>query len=255
MKYEKQWKALRGQGVKLEIAEIPWDSEIFKRPVYEICSLEIDSRFILDASNFLTTYLEGGNIHLCTARIEPEDHQALQCLSNSGFRRIQVGNELELDLNEIRENIKDSKLTARIATEQDWPLLLSESDNLFINDRFYLDTRLDSQIVDSRYRNWILNSLRQPSDSLVICSIGELPVGFFVARQESENTVRILLNALFKAHQGKGLAQDIWKAMMNWISQSRLTVQVSSNNHQSLKHWFRYNARVKSQEEILHYVR
>lgn len=172
--------------------KIPWDSEIFGIPTYEIIHLS-------EKSLRQTTRLRG---HF-TARIEPLSPQRV-LLYRYGFYYCGTLIQPYCTKKTFRYfTLKDG----RVEVNKDVPLkdLLAISHGAFNDGRFQRDFNIGREAADKRYDVW-LRKLYKSKNVFGLLYNGRC-IGFFGFRGH-----RIRLHAICKEYRGKGLAKYLWSA-------------------------------------------
>jgi GNAT superfamily N-acetyltransferase len=194
----------------------PWDSEIFGFPVALIERLGEATRPRPDRFPVaLFEWLERHRVGIASCRLPCTLLRESIGLEGAGFRFIEVV------LHPFMDHLQDCRLAATglHVSEARGPMLVAISElaaNVFGNERYHADPRLDPAVADRRYAQWVLNSASATNTKVVgIFDNSEL-VAFFVCKEEAEGRVEWLLTAVAPKYQGRGIGLRAWMTMLSW---------------------------------------
>ncbi len=260
MPFSLTWQPFPAPDGPLTHARVPWDSELFGFPVYEIrCGDAAPG--VLDAR--LPAGLAGlaGAPCLAVAGLRPDAVAQAAVLTRHGFYPVETILTIELPLHRFRP-LAGGRFRAvrfRPASAADLPALEAIARGAFATDRFHLDPHLPPGKADARYARWIRTSFEAGEDLFVLEAFGgESLLGFVLARRPAPGTYDVTLAATDPRlrHSGAGLA--LYQAMLAESVRRgirRVLASISINNLDSLKvaerlgftalnatakfHWFR----------------
>ena len=168
---------------------------------------------------------------LVSCRLSHERMVESMLLEDQGFRFIEMLYAPEKELSAIYIDEKFSPLRVSLAREDDLPQLMDIARTSFHNERFKIDPRLNPNISDQRYENWVASSLRHPAQELYVVCDGQRRIAFFVTELLGEGTCYWHLNAVAPDAQGQGYGRRVWSAMMNHASESALNGCAPASSH------------------------
>lgn len=241
----------------LEWAEAPWDTAIFGYPVLQINRLEVRSpRADKDMAAFEFARVRSG-CGFASCRLSHERLRESMLLEDHGFRFIEMLYQPELD-NLQGHEFNETGLTVMPAGREDLPTLMDIAGSAFRNERFHMDHRLDPQLGDQRYRNWVRSSLDHPSQRLHVIRDGSLLAAFFVTERLADGTCYWHLNAVTPDAQGKGYGRRAWLTMLHRAQgegAQRVRTSIVARNHRVLNLYARLGFRFPPPLMTFHWVR
>jgi len=241
----------------LEWAEAPWDTAIFGFPVLQIIRLEVRSPMAdMNMAAFVFAR-DKSDCRFASCRLTHEQLRESMLLEDHGFRFIEMLYQPEF-CNLQEAEFSQTGLTVMPAGREDLPTLLDIAGNAFRNERFHVDPRLNPQLGDQRYRNWVNNSLDHPSQRLNVIRDGSRLVAFFVTERLADETCYWHLNAVSPDAQGKGYGRRAWLAMLHRAQEEgaqRVRTSIVARNHRVLNLYARLGFRFPPPQMTFHWVR
>lgn len=245
-------------GLLLEWVETPWDTAVFGFPVLQINHLEVRSPA---AGRTMATFEMARDklgSQLVSCRLSHEQLRESMLLEDHGFRFIEMLYQPEFDEFDKLQKYYETGLSVWPAKEQDLPFLLNIAGKAFNNERFHVDPRIDSRLGDQRYRNWVTNSLKHPSQRLYAIHDGGCLVAFFITERLPDGTCYWHLNAVAPAVQGKGYGRRAWLTMLHHAKNSgahRVRTSIVARNHRALNLYAQLGFRFHPPLMTFHWVR
>ncbi len=238
-------------------SEADWDSAILGYPVLQIAHLEVRGT---DADKDFTAFeaaRDGMDAGLVSCRLPHDRLHESMLLEVHGFRFIEMAYHPELG---HLENIAlpDDTLRVARATSQDLPEVLEIAGNAFRNERFHVDPRLDPELGDRRYCNWVKSSLDHPHQLLEVVRDGKRLVAFFVTEMLEDGTCYWHLNAVAPNAQGQGYGRRAWQAMLRKARQDgarHVQTCIVARNHRVLNLYARLGFLFPPPLMTFHWVR
>jgi len=195
-------------------SEAPWDSRVYGFPVLQITEIKItgsDTRADMRAFELERDRLGAG---LVSCRLSHELLRESMLLEDHGFRFIEMLYQPELELAECRSLEEDSALEISRARDDELAALCAIASTAFQNERFKMDPRLDPELSDQRYQNWVASSMHHPTQKLYAIRAEDRPIAFFVTEMLDDGTCYWHLNAVASSAQGRGYGKRTWQGML-----------------------------------------
>lgn len=205
---------LERDGAALDIALVPWDSEVFGFPVAQIDRLDL--RGGAEASGLfedLERWCAGHDVRLISCRLDHDRLHESGALEDHGFRFI------ETVLRPRRESLEHLDPPRQVvdvaeAAESDLDAVEAIASSAFTTGRFLLDWRLDPELSHRRYANWVRTSFADARHIVLKAEVGGDLVGFFIVERRSDGSVYWHLTAISPRWQGQGLGLSVWQTML-----------------------------------------
>lgn len=212
-----------------------FDSEILERRVAKITSLDSQGG-ITQRKNLVKILIESlkkKDIEYATYRIRASEFLTIHALEEYGFRLVDGIISLEQFL---REPEKTVERTIRKASSGDIESLQRLASETFSGTRFYNDPLIKKHQADKIYSEWIKNSVEgRAADMVFLWEEGEGPVGFVTLRKTGGS---IILIAVSRKHQGKGIGKALVKVALNQFLKwglEKATVETQMTNVAALR--------------------
>lgn len=242
--------------LRLRWSEAPWDSAIFGFPVLQITDMQVRGAGAAGDFAAFETARDALRAGLVSCRLSHDQLRESMLLEDRGFRFIEMAYQPELDLHAAA--LPGDALTVAQATAADLPAILEMAGASFRNERFHVDPRLDPQLGDLRYRNWVRSSLDHPSQRLYVLRDMDEIVAFFVTEMLADNTLYWHLNAVSPKVQGQGYGKRAWQAMLGLAKQqgaARVRTCIVARNHRVLNLYARLGFRFPPPLMTFHWLR
>lgn len=236
----------------------PWDEAVCGFPVLQITALEIIGTNASAEMQAFESERERIGAGLVSCRLSHECMQESILLQDHGFRFIEMLYRPELDLSKLPVDGGDDDLSVSRASDDDMPVLLGIARTSFRNERFRFDPRLDPDVSDRRYQNWVADSLRHATQDLYVVREGANRVGFFVTELLNDGTCYWHLNAVAPGMQGRGFGRRVWSSMLKQASLSgaqRVRTSIAARNFKVLNLYARLGFFFPPPAMTFHWVR
>lgn len=170
-----------------EVAVLPWDEHIFGFRVGELRPAASPSthealRSGHELRDQLLHWATDEDVMLISARTKPTDHSLRILLVEAGFEWVEQS--LQVMLPRLRNGtLPQARLNVRLADPKEHAVLDDIAATAFSSGRYHADPRFPKELADRRYRWWLKQALREPTDGTRIYVIGpaDRPTGFLHA--------------------------------------------------------------------------
>ena len=244
--------------LRMAWAEAPWDSKVCCYPVLQISLIQILGS---DAGNDLHIFereRDRRGAGLVSCRLAHECMAESMLLEDHGFRFIEMLYQPELELPNQACLETTPRLDVSRARAEDLPVLCEIARTSFRNERFKMDPRLDSNVSDQRYQNWVSSSLQHASQQLYVIRDGNRVIAFFVTEMLEDATCYWHLNAVAPEAQGLGYGRRAWLSMLDQAAAAgaqRVRTSIVARNHRVLNLYSSLGFRFPPPLMTLHWVR
>ena len=249
--------AIETEALSLCANEQPWDSAIFERPVAVITELTVrdPSAARKDFEEF-AKWQENYRYKIVSSRLGHERLLESMLLEDFGFRFIEmVLHPSYSRLNEV--DLEEQGLTVAQATETDLLSIEAIAETAFVNERYFVDPRLDKERSGRRYATWAKNALAHPRQKLLKITLEGNLVAFFVTEDVGDQKCYWHLTAVAPRMQGRGLGHRTWLAMMKYHrdqGRSEVVTTISARNSVVLNLYTKLGFRFLPPEMTVHWV-
>lgn len=226
----------------LVFSRIPWDSELFGFPFYELkCSETAPGPLGRHLPGWLDEISRTSSRCLAVTALAPADLPRVKILAAHAFYPVETLVEITLSLARFRPVVekKFGHLRMGPASAADLPALAEIARSSFKTDRFHLDGNIPADKAGLRYARWIENGFRK-GDSVFILKDERAgrAAGFVLAREIRPGIYDMSLAALDGRYHNTGAGLVLYQAMLS-ASRERgcrmATAWISINNLNSLK--------------------
>jgi L-amino acid N-acyltransferase YncA len=257
MSFELDFRPFPDAGGPLSVALVPWDSEEFGFPVYELRFADDTDPPAAALAEWLSGLDRSAPSLVCT-KVDQQAVPLLIALVANGFYPVETVLELEgvvADAGPVA-GVAGAIAHLRPATEADLPAMRAIAGSAFWSDRFHLDPNLSDEAADRRYVTWVERALaagepifayERESDGVVI--------GFYHIRPVSSETADLMLMALDPGVVGRGLGAGLYRAGLNECARMGCTTartRVAACNLASLNIFLRLGFTVRGAKTALH---
>jgi RimJ/RimL family protein N-acetyltransferase len=134
-------------------------------------------------------------------------------LEGAGFRFVEMVYEPWLD---ALDGIAEPRHTIDVAeaSNADVEAIAAIAHDAFLTGRYLLDWRLPAELSKRRYADWVRSSFASNEQQVLKAESDGTLVGFFIVERRPDDTVYWHLTAIAPGHQGQGLGQSVWRAML-----------------------------------------
>jgi RimJ/RimL family protein N-acetyltransferase len=239
-----------------------WDSSVFKAPAGELRIEALHSSNVNNLGTFMREVKAEGIVFL-SARLPLSQTELIHQLEDVDFKFIETTIEPQLDLN----SVKNEESTSFDVIEPKGKVLADHlrlaSNISFTAGRLQVDSRIPNNMGDKRYKNWFSQALDQNGPrlaSVVERNYQSTPAAFFLWEIAQNHTVSWLLNGMATGHRGKGLAGEVWTAMIAHHRQdsqefmTKIRTRISLTNLPALRLYTKLGFALVSPMVTLHWL-
>jgi ribosomal protein S18 acetylase RimI-like enzyme len=197
----------------LRWTHVPWDSELFGFPVYELRTPDAPAAQ-LDA--WLAERSAAGAC-LVWCKVPLAGVAGARTLVTRGFYPVETMVDLYRRLDGFTPLIErhEPALRLRPAGEHDLPAIVELGGNAFRLDRFHLDPYLPSERADERFRQWVRRGFAAGEPVFVYEDVRRPALlGFFHVRAGEQQSVDLSLAAVQPAYRAAGIGVLMYQAVL-----------------------------------------
>ena len=205
---------LNATSLSMTWSSAPWDEAVCGFPVLQITDLKILGPDTGPDMQLFELERDRVGAGLVSCRLSHERIRESMLLEDHGFRFIEMLYRPELDLSKLTNASIDPSLSVSRASDGDMPSLLEIARTAFHNERFRMDPRLEPEVSDRRYQNWVASSQHHATQELYVIRDGEQVIAFFVTEMLPDGTCYWHLNAIAPDVQGQGYGRRVWLIML-----------------------------------------
>ena len=237
---------------------VPWDSEVFTIPVASITKISLKDKILAqkDFDLFKMWVLEN-SFKIVSCRLPHQEVGASIFLETNSFRFIEmVLHPIIADLRTYE--VGETQMEVQKISESELPEIVSMAEKSFGHERYHVDPRIDTQLANVRYGNWIRNSFYSTNQEILKVQIGSKICGFFVIEESSSKGVYWHLNAVNPQLKGQKLGYNIWSAMIKYHKLSgmhSIRTTIAARNTAVLNLYSKLNFRFDEPEMTFHWVK
>lgn len=130
-----------------------------------------------------------------------------------------------------RQSFEDYRhITVSQVPPNDVESVAVRASNPFSHTRWHSDPNIPNRLANRRIAAWIRDSKNHSSKMLLqaVDMRQDTALGFFLVRRDEKNNSFWELTAMFEEHRGKGLAIQVWRALLQFEIESG-TRHISTN--------------------------
>jgi len=250
---------LNSSALSLELKYLKWDSIVTGHNVLEITNIKIRDlqQAELELKNVIQD-LSSNDTVLISCRIPHQFLTESMLLEAVGFKFIEVVLHPFMDRLSEKKFVVNETILIQEAKETELDNLSKIAQISFKSDRFSVDRRIPDKFSGIRYRNWLLSCKNCPKQKVYLLSENMNTVGFFIVEEDhdSKNTYW-QLTAISPDHQGKGLGQRCWEAMLSYyksLNFNEVCTSISARNSPILNLYSKLDFRFRNPEMTFHWV-
>jgi len=261
MAFDLTFQAFPSPDGPLHYALIPWDSDLYSFPFYELNSHDTTPA---ELAQHLPAWLAGlpaDRACLVCAKLAPGDVPRAQALAANGFYPVETLMEFQLRLARLAKIIKHNpeQERLRIAEAADEPRVTAIAAGAFAADRFHLDPNLPPDKAGERFRQWVSRSFaaREPIYVLEDVRQGRV-LGFVQCRETGPKIMDVTLGAVDRDIQQTGAGVLMYQLLfVEFIARGyrEAVTRVSLHNIGGIKLTLRLGFTVRSAVTTLHWFR
>ena len=244
--------------LRMTWSRAPWDEVVCGFPVLQITAMEVHGENAGDDMQTFERERDRLGAGLVSCRLPHECMTESMLLEDHGFRFIEMLYTPELDLSTFKFDEHVALLAVARARDDDLPALLDIARTSFHNERFKMDPRLDPNVSDQRFQNWVANSLHHPTQELYVICDGARRIAFFVTELLSDGSCYWHLNAVAPDAQGQGYGRRVWVRMLHQAANAgarRVRSSIVVRNHRVLNLYARLGFSFPPPAMTFHWVR
>lgn len=245
----------------LAVAEVPWDSELFGFPIYELRCPEAFPDKLAEMTSRLLPTLSPGQRALAYVKLPVGDVERMRALTAAGFYLVEAGLEYELELDRMRPVWGDrpSGLQMRLGRAEDLPTLQALASGGLANDRYHMDRRVPAERADLRFERWVEYAIRDGDVTLLFESErdGEA-IGFVQYRPEPRQTAYMSLISVRESYKHSGLGMIMMEAALRACGAHgfrRVTARSTLNNTDVVRMCSAFGFQITRASYTLHWFR
>ena len=245
----------------LRYAYVPWDSELYGFPFYELRCEDLKPEVLARNLRPWLSSLPAERPCLVYSKLPIREIALSKVLTEHGFYYVETMLEIYLSLAQmtpiIRRQMGLTRL--RLAEESDLPQLIAVASTAFSTDRLHLDPNLPPEKADQRYVRWVESGFRSGEPVFIFEETRSAKqIGFFHIRETAPMTVDLSLAAVDVAYRGSGVGAMMYQALLTECQargfQTAVT-RISVNNMDVLNLFMRLGFAVRNTLFVLHWFR
>ena len=239
-------------------SQAPWDEAVCGFPVLQITAMQVRGPNAGVDLQLFERERDDLGVGLVSCRLPHDCLTESMLLEDHGFRFIEMLYAPELDLSNFNADQHATLLAVARAHDDDLPALMGIARTAFQSERFKMDPRLDPNISDQRYQNWVASSLHHPTQELYVICEGTRRIAFLVTEQLPDGTCYWHLNAVAPEAQGQGYGRRVWLSMLNHAVKAgarRVRTSIVARNHRVLNLYARLGFSFSPPSMTFHWVR
>jgi ribosomal protein S18 acetylase RimI-like enzyme len=219
---------------------VPWDSEIFGFPFFE---LRISDYFrgLPDCLDDFLKQIISTNRKKCLVfvRIPATEILVIKSLTDRGFYPLETMVEIRRSLKTFKPGRTFERLRLRPAAGDDKTKILAIARHAFSKDRYHLDPNLSDERAGYRYEYWLNNGLENNDHVLIYEDVSKnKSLGFCHLKDIDPTTVDFSLGAIDPAYQKTGLGVMMYNQCLSLCKKqqkNQMLTRISINNMEIVK--------------------
>lgn len=261
MAFDLSFEPFPGPDGPLAGAFIPWDSELFGFPWYEVKGAGANPDAV---RRHLGAWLDGlprDSACMVAARLPPERVSAAEALARHGFYPVEILVDFDLVLARLRSIARPGagRYRFREARPDDLPALQEIAGQAFGADRFHLDPHLPPARCGERYARWVGASFRAGEPIRVLEeTAGGRVAGFIQCRDRAPGDLDVCLGAVRPDLHNSGAGVLMYQCLFldaRSRGYTRAATHVSMNNLRGIKLTLGYGFTVSRATLCMHWFR
>jgi RimJ/RimL family protein N-acetyltransferase len=233
MKFDFSIESIRTPALALDYHLVPWDSEIFGRPVAQISEVRLSDAHQAERDfEPFTGWLTQHAVELCACRLPASAMAESMFLEDRGFRFVELNYLPALaQLQDRRCDVTEIRIEPAAPSDRD--TLADMAAEVLRHGRLHQDPRIDPALGSKRYRTWMINAFEHPRQRVLKCLLDAAIVGFFVVEYPQPAHCFWSLIGLAPGLQGRGLGKRVWNAVLEHHRREgiqHVSTSISSHN-------------------------
>jgi ribosomal protein S18 acetylase RimI-like enzyme len=219
----------------MRYGHIPWDSDIFGFPFYQLTISETSEGLSESLPKLLRFLCEQSKDKclVCT-KIPSQQVTKMRTLAEHGFYPIEIMVEPYRDLRSYSGTRHFERLSLRPARVEDKSQLFSIARSAFSTDRYHLDPNLSDDRAGYRYEFWLENGMKSGDHVFVYeDATDDRLVGFCHLREINKGLVDFSLAAIDPVFQKAGFGVMMYSECLmecQKMGYSEIVTRISLNN-------------------------
>lgn len=245
----------------LRYAYVPWDSESYGFPFYELKCEDLKPDVLAQNLRPWLFSLPTDGPCLVYSKLPIREIALSKVLTDHGFYYVETMLEIYLPFARLSPIVRrQSDLTRlRLAEESDLPQLIAIASTAFSADRLHLDPNLPPEKANRRYARWVESGFRSGEPVFIFEETRSgKQIGFFHIRETAPTTVDLSLAAVDGPYRGSGAGAMMYQALLTECQargfQTAIT-RVSVNNIDVLNLFIRLGFAVRNALVVFHWFR
>lgn len=233
MRLEYHIETVRTPALSMDYHLVPWDSDIFGRPVAQISEVRVSNvrQAARDFEPFNEWCIQQA-IELCACRIPASAMVESMFLEDRGFRFVELNYLPALAQLQERPSAA-TEIRVEPASPSDRDALADMAAQVLRHGRLHQDPRIDPALGSKRYHTWMVNAFDHPRQRVLKCLLDDTIVGFFVVEYPQPAHCFWSLIGLAPGLQGRGLGKRVWNAVLDHHRREgiqHVSTSISSHN-------------------------
>ncbi|HEU6438337.1 MAG TPA: GNAT family N-acetyltransferase [Nitratidesulfovibrio sp.] len=213
------------------IGRLDWDSNFFGFNIAYLSCMNLTDTIYAHVVRFI----ERENIRLVEYLCNCHSSDSVRVAEDNGFRFTDIRLTFFKGLTRHFSASLPDGLSFGLAAEEHIPILQGIAENLYLDSRYWFDTKFDRDKVNEFYLGWVAKGVRGQFDDECWCLFeGARTVAFCTVRYTKSNLAQIGLVGLANTHQGKGLGKSLLACVMNVLLErgvAEVTVVTQGRNY------------------------
>ena len=245
----------------LACAHIPWDSDLFGFPFYELYCADTDPDILRRNLGAGLDALPGNSACLVLARLPPSQTRITAILARHGFYPVETMLDFDLVLARLNIILKHdrTRYNFRRATPDDLPAVGHIAGSAFAADRFHMDPNIPPDKADQRYARWVTNSFHAGDQVFVLEETNPSRIaGFIQCRDRASGVVDVCLGAVRRDMQKNGAGVQMYQQLFcdyRARGYRKAITHVSTNNLGGVKLTLGYGFTISNATLCMHWFR
>jgi hypothetical protein len=239
------------EGNLLQAGFVPWDSKTFGFKVYELSNISIkDLETFQETWDEFVVWLSINLVKLVSVRLSANKKIEINFLQDNNF--LITENTCQPRISNLEQFIGSNDILLEEVSSQYLPKVVEIAKTSFDVSRFHSDPKIDNQLANLRYANWIQSF--SSTNKLWLTRKGEDVISFFLTEKLGRESYWHL-TAVNNDFQGQGFGRKSWIKMLekeNCDGISEVKTKISMENLRILNLYSQLGAKFSNSETSLH---
>lgn len=246
----------------IAIKYLGWDSDIFNKKIgsFDVCYGDLKNNYVDEIMSKINDFCIEEKYDCLFAKSSTEDYPMMHILEGNGYRLMDSIITLKTSLKSKLYLNLESEYKIRVLKESDISSLLNIIDNLYSFGRFFEDSNLDNDDVNTLYKRWITNEIRNENVDVLGIEKDDRLLGFISCKYRycltDKNKEGIIsLVGIDKLYQGMGIGKKLMNCVLNHFCDKGINdiyVGTQINNLSSLNFYISTGFRINSSFSSFH---